>query len=168
VTQMQNDDDSPLIFPMLFCYRHFVELCVKALLFDSNPMLETKVNKQDLKHQIKQLTTRLNQANIPNPDSFEMLTDEDDPPEHIRFPFKGCKPTFEEVCTMYASFDSGSYRFRYPVNRNLEANKYPSLIDEIGLSNASELKDRMGDFDDAVEKLAKAIGLIVDSRYGPW
>ena len=112
----ENDRNWPLIYPMLFCFRHFVELSLKAVieiyckLLEQNPQIELAKEHGPMKlwNEAKRL---INEAAPPRDST-------DDTDTHV-----------ERCLNELNQFDKGSQLFRYPTDKKGESveNRLPRL-----------------------------------------
>lgn len=89
-----------LVFPIIFNYRHYVELALKSLIAEYGPTVGVEANWKS--HDLLVLWQTLKQV-------FE-LYNVDDP--------DGTDAVVEQMITEFAKVDPGSFSFRYPRDRS--------------------------------------------------
>lgn len=107
-------DKDLLVFPIIFNYRHFIELSLKSLIADYGPAVGVDANWKS--HDLLVLWQTLQQI-------FE-LYGVDDPDD--------TDAVVEQMITEFAKVDPGSFSFRYPRDRN--GNPIPLAHDAVDLA----------------------------------
>lgn len=108
----QRDVPNELLYPILFCFRHFVELLLKQLIADYNELMG-RVNKIPDKHDIKHLYQKV----IPIIDDiiFDRLNN---PKSKFKSTFtKNDTKNLKEVISVLDQYDPNGESFRYPIDR---------------------------------------------------
>jgi len=115
-----NHERACLVYPIIFNYRHFIELSLKYLLATFGPTVGVKPNWQS--HDLATLWASFR----------EMLAEygDHDPDE--------TNPVVETIVVEFAKIDPNSYSYRYPVDS--KGNAIPVTVAELDLES---LKDVM-------------------------
>lgn len=146
-------NDSALVLPMLFCYRHFIELQLKELILQQKDKNGQSLSTNDLNHRIEALRAKV-ERRIPislNPNDWEAV--EDNEARQVLAEMKRSWDKIIQWCGRFVTADPGSMRFRYPTARDATDHSFPDLRTEFQVSGASALKDEMTDFKNAVSKI---------------
>ncbi len=155
-------DDSPLVFPMLYCYRHFVELSAKDLIQKAGPFSGEPLEKKDLVHLLEQMMNRLNSA-VPNEhNELAWLRDTESGPIKVSHSLGEYRQAFQTWCERFAKADPDSFRYRYPSRRDMQRYPFPNLEKELGVKDISALKHGMSEFDEAVKGMGSLIAALGD------
>ncbi len=157
-------EDSPLIFPMLFCYRQFVELSAKDLIREAGTLSEEPLNHKDFVHWLDRLVARLDSAVPSEFDSVEWVRLEDGKPAEGSCPFGHHRSIFQEWCARFATADPDSFRFRYPMKKDLSPHAYPDLLEDLHVADIPALKKGIADFDHAVQYMLSTIAALGDHK----
>lgn len=123
-----------LIYPIVFLYRQYLELCMKQLIRDAAPLLDAPINTSSTHHRLLDLWADcraiLQQAlpDQPQPEDWE---------------------TIGECITEFNAIDPTSTAFRYPTDKQ----GLPSLPDirHIGIGNLYEVMGKISAFMDAAQ-----------------
>jgi hypothetical protein len=131
IKHTQRDHDY-LVYPIVFLYRHHLELIIKKIIKDGNQLLDI-INKVPKHHKIKQLWD--NCKTIVQEVWPEGSSDDLDAVEQ-------CLNQFNEI-------DQTSIGFRYPTDK--QGNPTISGIKHINLRNLAEVMERISSFFEGVD-----------------
>jgi len=119
-----------LVYPILFCYRHFLELSLKYVISKYGHLAGVLPNAND--HDLNQLWQKFRQV-------LESFGDSDDT----------ALTAVEDVVAEFAKIDPGSFTFRYPKSRRGDAiviNK-----ESIDLANLCTTMNRVSNYFDGTD-----------------
>jgi hypothetical protein len=108
-----------LVYPVIFCYRQFVELSLKHLLANYGPSFGAKPNWED--HRLDKLWVE-----------FKKIL------EHVGFCGEDDE-VVQNIVTEFGKIDPESFTFRFPVTK--KGNPVPMTLSELDLG---ELRDVVG------------------------
>lgn len=116
-----NYERACLVYPIIFNYRHFLELSLKYLLAVFGPTVGVERNWKS--HDLATLWA-----------SYRMMLTgygDHDPDETI--------PVVEKIVAEFAKIDPGSYSYRYPVDT--KGNPIPTTVAELDLDGLKDVMD---------------------------
>ncbi|HOZ48215.1 MAG TPA: hypothetical protein PK468_16510 [Candidatus Hydrogenedentes bacterium] len=164
-------NDSPLIFPMLYCYRHFIELSVKDLIHEAGPFSGKPLERKDFIHWLERLMNRLNTAVPPEHDDLAWLENAEEGSRAVSPRFGEHRQVFQVWCERFADADPDSFRFRYPFKKEFEMLKdlrilkthpFPNLLKDLSVDDVASLKCGMGEFEVAARGMGSFIAALSD------
>ncbi|MDO8612620.1 MAG: hypothetical protein Q7R32_07330 [Dehalococcoidia bacterium] len=138
-------DSNALVYAILFCYRHYVELKVKGFVVGAGELLDQEL-ALPMKHDLWTLWRKVRPL-------LEEVWDVSGPNEDF--------DATEEVIKQLHDLDGGSYAFRYPVDTNMNRS-LPSGIRYINVKQVSEVIGRIAPF---LDGNSDAIGEFLDAKY---
>lgn len=182
--------DSPLVFPMLFAYRHYAELCVKDLLHVAGWLLDEPLNAGDLKHDFNYLLNRLGPVLPEDIHELRWQRSGDKEPDPSRPSLGQQWELFQDWCQRFAQADEMGMRYRYPFRRmtkqeeaclksslsglnaadrkralhKLVAYDFPMLMKELEVSTTLELVEAMKEFEQAYHDVGMLIAVMCDAE----
>lgn len=129
----QHREQDTLIYPIVFLWRHYVELRLKGLL-DSARQLTDQPLKANLDHKVLALWQKLRpllEAIEPNADTETL-------------------DAVEEIVSQFDQVDTDSFAFRYPLSKK-GIPSLPSELYHINIRNLTEVMQRVGSFLDSAD-----------------
>lgn len=129
---------SNLVWPIVFCYRQYIELALKDVIetHGSQVMTGPKIKPNWSSHKLRDLWIPYRRI----VDSIFLENTVDDIPDFLAV--EACINEFEGI-------DPGSYTFRYPVEKDGRQMEIP--FDSIDLYHLQDVMDRLCNFFDATE-----------------
>jgi len=115
-----------LVFPILFAYRHFLELSLKYMLatFGARVSIEANWNDHDLAVLAKSFFEMLERYGTPDPDDADAVV--------------------AGIIAEFAKIDPRSYSHRYPVDRN--GKPLPVTQSALDLANLADVMEGVGGY----------------------
>jgi hypothetical protein len=182
--------DSPLVFPMLFAYRHYAELCVKDLIHVAGWLLDEPLNATDLRHDFDYLLSRLGPVLPKDIHELRWQRSGDIEPDPSRPSLGQQWELFQDWCERFAQADEMGMRYRYPVRRMTKQEKaslesrltrldiavrkrelkklvpydFPMLKEELQVTSTLGLLKVMVDFDEAYRDVGMLIAAMRDAK----
>ncbi|MCY9456810.1 hypothetical protein [Bacillus inaquosorum] len=128
------------IIPIIYLYRHSMELCLKAILYKSyinrkldREKIQSKLNSHNLEKLWDKLTNELNE--------YYSFTKDSRSKQQLRI--------IKDLILELNNFDPGSINFRYPFDKKLEENIYGDGKENFGI----DYLNMKNEFDNAYTKL---------------
>lgn len=137
------------VFPMLFLYRHYIELSLKSAIKRIRQLLKSESKyKNDTSHDIESLFTKfVNSYDLFLKDEFIGLKD-DKELKQLLLDFRKQQNIFKDINDL----DKGSISVRYPTDRH---NNY--FFSKDGFLNIKSLFDKMQEIHELFEKLSELL-----------
>lgn len=153
---------SSLLFPILFCYRHFLELMLKGLIQLNAQLPASSRLKPPRGHFLEGLQGTLGAELSDVAKSTTSWTNAKDVDgERIEGTQVGSVEDdlllLKDWCDRFAAADRGSDRFRYPVDKKHSPYDYPDLRRLLGCKDGEELKSEMAKLSEAIHNISTAI-----------
>jgi hypothetical protein len=131
VAQTRADQDS-LVYPIVFCYRQYLELTLKAVLREARALFR--------------ISTPIPQRHPLNNHPLLPLWTELRPLLDRRWPNGGPEPDHvEDALRQFDAVDRRSFAFRYPTGKRGEPSLPPRIL-RINLRNLAEVVERVGTY----------------------
>ncbi len=154
--------DTSLVFPILFCYRHFLEVSLKGLIQLNADIPTSTPIKAPMSHLLDKLWHVLNDNLSENTKSTTMWQDAtvEDGKVLAGVQTGNVQDDLQLLnhwCGQFAKEDPTSDRFRYPESRQGDPYKFPRLHDLFGLDDLDKLKCEIDKLGQAIHNIGLAI-----------
>ncbi|NUM53509.1 MAG: hypothetical protein HUU46_07690 [Candidatus Hydrogenedentes bacterium] len=151
-----------LLFPTLFCYRHFLELSIKGLLQLNAQLPATNRVKPPMGHILENLRSTL-EAELSADVKSTTVWENAKVVDGVQVAGKQVGNVNDDLlllkdwCDRFASADRESDRFRYPVDKDHAPYDFPHLQQLLGCKDVDELKSGMAKLSKAIHNISMAI-----------
>ncbi len=142
---IESDPEKTLIFPMLFCYRHFIEVSIKELILLAGANLQDTLKKLKNPHSLVQLHQALDGCFSEEAQSTT-IGQETSLRKELDLLHKWAE-CFDKV-------DAKSDRFRYAEDRRSRPYDFPDIQALFPLTGLSTLRAEMKRLDEAIHNIA--------------
>ncbi len=154
--------DTSLAFPILFCYRHFLEVSLKGLIHFNTEIPTSAPTKAPIGHFLNKLWDLLNDSLSENTKSTTMWQDAtvEDGKVIAGVQTGNVQDDLQLLyhwCAQFSKEDPTSDRFRYPESPKGDHYKFPCLNDLFGFEDLDKLKSEMARLGDAIHNIGLAI-----------
>jgi hypothetical protein len=158
--------DCELIFPMLFCYRHFLELRVKEMVQCSEGRVGNPLEGNDIGHGIGKKLKQISK-DFDEKQALEVYGIwGDGETETASACALGDWNWVEDWVNRFATMDPSGTRFRYPNATNGSEHPFPNLLQDLDVADAGELKQKMNGVDEAALSWIRLLSIVSKENVG--
>ncbi|HUT60571.1 MAG TPA: hypothetical protein VNA25_22225 [Phycisphaerae bacterium] len=149
-----------LVFPVLFLYRHWLELSIKDCLDLSR--LAGRMTEEDFKNQLDhRLEGHLRSLRGAFEDEeMQVAIGRGEERHNLSESFA----VLETWMRRFSEFDPGSFRCRYPIAKDGKQHPFPSLEDGLGGTSVAALRREMDNLEAAIGDISSALTAEIDHR----